>query len=258
MFPHMKTQADNLALAKSWFVFDCVLFMDINFHKLKLTRGSFYLPLPDWISGKKAVSNPNSRKDEECFKWAILAALHHENIDSHPERISKLRRFKGDYDWRGLEFPIALDKIKKLQQANHPKQWHMDTRKPWMSSKPESFGSLGDFHPTPKMDDLKAISHKKFNAFIKGRGSKGRNNYGSKNLKAMFDFNSLKADRKALVVSLEDMEPTKFHSMREVARTISIKEGVIRYVRNNERDFFKIQGQKHQGIFHKVVLICHK
>ena len=45
IFAHMKTQIKNLALANSRFVFDRVLFVDINFHKLNFTRGSSYLLL---------------------------------------------------------------------------------------------------------------------------------------------------------------------------------------------------------------------
>ena len=55
----------------------------------------------------------------------------------------------------------------------------------------------------------------------------------------MFSFKLLKADRKALVVSLEDMEPTEFQFMREATRVIGVGEGVIRYPRNNGRDFLK-------------------
>ena len=87
LFSHMKTQIENPTLANSRFVFDRVLFLDDNFHKLKLTRGSSYLRLPDWISSMNAVINPQNERDEECFKWEILAALHHESIYSHPERI---------------------------------------------------------------------------------------------------------------------------------------------------------------------------
>ena len=83
MFGHMKMQVE--IPANSRFVLDQVLFLDINFHKLKLTRGSSYLPLPDWISSKKVVINPKNEEDKECFKQAILRALHHENIDLHPE-----------------------------------------------------------------------------------------------------------------------------------------------------------------------------
>ena len=87
MLTHMKTQVGNPALANSRFVFDRVLFLDINFHKLSLTQGSSYLPLPDWISSKKAAINPKNEEDEECFKCAVLAALHHEvNIETYEVR----------------------------------------------------------------------------------------------------------------------------------------------------------------------------
>ena len=74
MFAHMRMQVENPALANSRFVFDRVLFLDVNFHQLNLTPGSSYFPLPDWISSKKAVINPKNEEDEECFKWAVLAA----------------------------------------------------------------------------------------------------------------------------------------------------------------------------------------
>lgn len=35
---------------------------------------------------KKTLINPKS-DDEQCFKWAVTAALHHENIKDHLERI---------------------------------------------------------------------------------------------------------------------------------------------------------------------------
>ena len=38
------------------------------------------------------------------------------------------------------------------------------------------------------MGDLKPISHKQFNEFIKGRGFKGENDYKSKELNAKFGF----------------------------------------------------------------------
>ena len=63
------------------------------------------------------------------------------------------------------------------------------------------FESLGDLHLTPKMDDLKPISHKKFNEFIKGSGFKGRKDYVSRNLKAKFGFKPL-VERRVLVVFL--------------------------------------------------------
>ena len=70
-----KTQIENPALANSGFRFDEVLFMDINFHQLNLTRGSSYFPLPDQLANKRAIINPKKKRDKECFKWAIICSL---------------------------------------------------------------------------------------------------------------------------------------------------------------------------------------
>ena len=65
MINHMKEQIENPALINSRFVFDEVLFMNIDLHQLNLMRGSSYLPLPDWLARKKAIINPKN-KDKEC------------------------------------------------------------------------------------------------------------------------------------------------------------------------------------------------
>ena len=53
--------------------------MNIGFHRLNLTRGSSYIPLPDRLVRKKAIINPKN-SDLECFKWAVIAALRWEEI----------------------------------------------------------------------------------------------------------------------------------------------------------------------------------
>ena len=85
MIAHMNTQIGNPALANSRFRFDEVLFLDVNFHRSNLTRGSSYLLPPDWIAKKKAIINPQN-DDEDCFKWAIIVALYHVKV--HPECVS--------------------------------------------------------------------------------------------------------------------------------------------------------------------------
>ena len=105
MIANMKFQIENPALLNSRFRFDEVLYLDINFHRINLTRGSSYLPLPDWIEKKKAIINPQNN-DEECFKWAVIVELEFPNIKSHPEKISNLTKFFNNYDLSGLEFPV--------------------------------------------------------------------------------------------------------------------------------------------------------
>ena len=66
MIANIKLQIENPALLNSRFVFNEVLFLDVNFHQLNLMRGSSYLPLPDFIAKRKAVINPQNG-DEEYF-----------------------------------------------------------------------------------------------------------------------------------------------------------------------------------------------
>ena len=114
MIANMKIQIENPALPNSRFVFDEVLYLDVNFHQLNLARGSSYLPLPDFIAKRNAVINPQNG-DEECFKWAIIAADIWMGIDSHPERVSNVRESADNYDWSGLEFPVSPKKIESLK-----------------------------------------------------------------------------------------------------------------------------------------------
>ena len=60
MIEHMQQQIETPALRDSKFVFDGVIHMDINFHRLNLTRGSSCIPLPDWLAKKKAIINPKN------------------------------------------------------------------------------------------------------------------------------------------------------------------------------------------------------
>ena len=116
MTANMKFQIENPALLNSRFVFDEFLYLDVNFHQLNLTRGSSYLPLPDWLVRKKAIVNPHN-DDEECFKWSVIAA---ENAGmKDPQRVSNLRKFMDNYDWSGLEFPVSIKDIGKFETRNN-------------------------------------------------------------------------------------------------------------------------------------------
>ena len=112
MIEHMQQQIENPALRDSKFVFDGVIHMDIDFHRLNLTTGSSYIPLPEWSAKKKAIINPNN-SDLECFKWAVIAAMRWEEIDRDHQRITKLKRFKADFDWTA-----SFRDIKRFESRN--------------------------------------------------------------------------------------------------------------------------------------------
>ena len=61
-----------------------------------------YLPLvdsPKWLKNKKSTINPNNN-DYKCFQYAVTLALNLDKINNHPERISKIKPFIEQYNWK--------------------------------------------------------------------------------------------------------------------------------------------------------------
>ena len=89
MIKHMRQQIKNPTLKDSKFVFDEIIRIDIDFHRLNLTRGSSYMSLPEWLAKKGTIINPKN-SDMECFKWAVIAVMKWREIGDHPKRIINL------------------------------------------------------------------------------------------------------------------------------------------------------------------------
>ena len=101
----------------SQFVFENVESLYYSLHKISLNRGGSYIDSPNWIKNKTATINPKS-KDNTCLGDSIIAALNHEKIQNHPERISSLMHFIDQYNWKGIEFPSRSKNWKKFEQNN--------------------------------------------------------------------------------------------------------------------------------------------
>ena len=52
-------------------------------------RGGSYIESIEWIKNKKTLINPKN-KDDKCFQYAVTGALNYGEIESHPERASKI------------------------------------------------------------------------------------------------------------------------------------------------------------------------
>ena len=101
----------------SSFTFDRVDLLEHHLHKISLNRGGSYIKSSDWIKNKKATINPKN-KDNECFRYAIIAALHHQEIERNPQRISNLKPFVNRYNWKDIEFPSHSKDWGKFKQNN--------------------------------------------------------------------------------------------------------------------------------------------
>ena len=90
----------------SEYVYDSVDVLYYNLNKVSLSRGGSYIDSPKWLKNKKATINPQNKKDDKCFQYAVTVALNHEQIKDHPERISKIKPFIDQYNWNEIDFPL--------------------------------------------------------------------------------------------------------------------------------------------------------
>ena len=102
----------------SSFTFERIDLLEYHLHKISLNRGSSYIKSPEWIKNKGVTINPKNTKDNNCFQYAITAALNYQNIDHHPERISKLKPFINNYNWKDIEFPSHSKDWRKFECNN--------------------------------------------------------------------------------------------------------------------------------------------
>ena len=86
------------------FIFDNVDSLYYKLHKTSLNRRGSFIDSPEWLKNKKATINPKNN-DDECFQYALIAALNHEQIKKNPQRITKIKPFIDQYNWEGVDFP---------------------------------------------------------------------------------------------------------------------------------------------------------
>ena len=98
----------------AWY-FKEVVQLEIHTVEYNPTKGSSYIPLPDWISNKKAIVNIQN-KDEKCFLWCILRYLH--PIDKNKERLTDLKKYEFSLNTKGITFPMKLKDITKFEKLN--------------------------------------------------------------------------------------------------------------------------------------------
>ena len=67
--------------------FYCINALHYYLNKISLNRGGSYLDSPEWIKKKEVTINPQNKKDDKCFQYALSVALNREQIKDHPERI---------------------------------------------------------------------------------------------------------------------------------------------------------------------------
>ena len=87
------------------YIFSCVHLLYWKCYKINFKRCGSYIDSLDWLkktTKKKKTINPINKKDNKCLQYTIAVALNHEEIEKHPERITKTKPFIKKYNWEGI------------------------------------------------------------------------------------------------------------------------------------------------------------
>ena len=101
----------------SEFVFDNVHPLYYKLHKISLNRGASYKDSPKWLKNKKTTINPKNN-DDKCFQYAINVALNYEQIKKCPQRVSNIKPFFDQYNWKEIDFPSLKKDWKVFEKSN--------------------------------------------------------------------------------------------------------------------------------------------
>ena len=68
----------------------------------------------EWLRSKKELIT----NEDNCFQNALNDALNYQTIKANPERISKLKKYINQYNWKDTRFPSDKEDWKKFEQNN--------------------------------------------------------------------------------------------------------------------------------------------
>ena len=102
----------------SGWAFDHVIKLYIKTVAYNPLDGRTHIKLSKYIADKKAVLNINNR-DNKCFLWSVLAALHPVNESKGPQRVHHYRQYENELNLNGISFPVDINQIEKFEKQNN-------------------------------------------------------------------------------------------------------------------------------------------
>jgi hypothetical protein len=110
-----KDRIHDFETTGSGWVFDKAVNVDVRIQKYKPLRGSAYIPLDSYINNKKCCVNIQNT-DDKCLMYCVLYHFHQKELTSHPERVSHYAKYEKEFDFKGVQFPVKINAIDKIEQ----------------------------------------------------------------------------------------------------------------------------------------------
>ena len=110
---------DNLQnkMKGSDFIFNGINYLYYDLNRITISNGGSYIESPKWLKDKKCCINQKNN-DNKCFQYAATLALNFKNINRDPQRISKIKPFINNYNWKDINFPAAKKDWNKFEINN--------------------------------------------------------------------------------------------------------------------------------------------
>ena len=86
MATDIELQMDKMELSESGLIIKQIEKLKLNFDKYNPTRGGKFIPLPKWVSDKKACINIQN-EDNKCFMYSIECGIYKVYEKDHPNRL---------------------------------------------------------------------------------------------------------------------------------------------------------------------------
>ena len=115
----IEVQIEIAELTQSGLVLLQVGRLVISYDRYNPTRGSSYIPLPDWVANKKACINIKNN-DELCFKYSVQCGFYEIYKKDHPCDMYHYKKYVNDsfIKWDNINFPVGNDEIEQFEEQN--------------------------------------------------------------------------------------------------------------------------------------------
>ena len=98
---------DNFEQEGSGWSFIYIKGIELKIYDYYVIAGGVYMELPKKIKNKQACITVKN-KDEMCFKWSTLSALHHTDILRDHDRVTKYQQYSNELNEEGLKYPVGF------------------------------------------------------------------------------------------------------------------------------------------------------
>ena len=115
----IETQIEITEYIQSGLVLGQVEKLVISYDRYNPTRGSSFIPLPDWVANKKACINIKN-EDDLCFKYSVQCGFYELFKKDHPCEMYHYKKYVDDkfIKWDNIDFPVGNDEIELFEEQN--------------------------------------------------------------------------------------------------------------------------------------------